>query len=144
LSEAINTRYRRCPKPSTTGLVRWNFADVTGLNLESYRPTSFTLIVMTGRSAFVPMRRRLRMEVRIIERCESHLLVARDKEFVIIERRNNRLYNCHGHAREGIPEHDLSAIQEIVDEGDWTDEATARAAFQDVIARGNELSERMR
>lgn len=84
------------------------------------------------------------MKATVIEEGGSHLLIARGSRFVVVERRNNRLYNCHGGKRDGIAADDLSAIVEIVDETDWVDEAVARRAFTEAVSRGTELAQRMR
>ena len=80
----------------------------------------------------------------IVEEGGSLLLVAQGSRFAVIERRNNRLYNCHGGKRDGIAADNLAAIEEIVDETDWVNETAARRAFNEVVSRGTELSERMR
>ena len=84
------------------------------------------------------------MTATIMDERGTHLLIARGDRFVIVERRNNRLYNCHSGKRDGIPVDDLSAIATVVDETDWVDEATARKAFDDITSRGTDLAERMR
>ena len=84
------------------------------------------------------------MTVSIIEQSAgTHVLVARGDRFAIVERRNNRFYSCHAGKRDGVAADDLSAISKVVDETDWVDEATARAAFAEVICRGTDLAERM-
>ena len=84
------------------------------------------------------------MTISIIEQSGgTHLLVARGSQFAIVERRNNRFYNCHAGKRDGVAADNLSAISEVVNETDWVDEATARAAFDEVISRGTGLAERM-
>ncbi|MDQ2802473.1 MAG: hypothetical protein M3Y41_07235 [Pseudomonadota bacterium] len=84
------------------------------------------------------------MNATIVAEKGTHLLIARGDRFVVVERRNNRLYNCHGGQRDGIAADDLSAIAEIVDETDWVDEAAARRAFSEAGSRGIELAEHMR
>src|SRR3954466_12860899 len=54
---------------------------------------------------------------------------------------NNRFYSCHAGKRDGVAADNLSGISEAVDETDWVDEATARAAFDEVISRGTGLAE---
>jgi len=83
------------------------------------------------------------MDVTIIADQGTHLLIGRGGRFAIVERRNNRLYNCHGGKRDGIPLEDLHAVSAILDESDWTDKATAQAAFDEVISRGTQLAQRM-
>jgi hypothetical protein len=83
------------------------------------------------------------MNATIVEEKGTHLLIARGGRFAIIERRNNRLYNCHGGKRDGIAADDLSAVAEIVDEADWVDEAAARKAFSEACSRGTDLAERL-
>ena len=84
------------------------------------------------------------MNATIVEEKGTHLLIRRGDRFTIIERRNNRLYNCHGGKRDGIAADDLSVLAEIVDEADWVDEAVARGAFNEAGSRGTDLAERMR
>ena len=83
------------------------------------------------------------MTATIVEERGTHLLVARGGRFAIVERRNGRLYNCHGGKRDGIAADDLSAIAEVVDEADWVEEAAARRALDEVASRGADLAERM-
>ena len=80
----------------------------------------------------------------IVEETGTHLLIRRGDRFTIIERRNNRLYNCHGGKRDGTAADDLSTLAEIMDEADWVDEAVARQAFNEAGSRGTDLAERMR
>ena len=42
------------------------------------------------------------MKVSFVEESGSHLLLTRGDRFAIVERRNNRLYNCHDGKRDGI------------------------------------------
>ena len=49
-----------------------------------------------------------------------------------------------GGKRDGIAADNLAAIEEIVDETDWVNETAARRAFNEVVSRGTELSERIR
>jgi hypothetical protein len=83
------------------------------------------------------------MDVTIVADEGTHLLIAQDSKFAIVERRNNHLYNCHDGKRVGIPLSDLSAIAQILDESDWIDKVAAQAAFNEVIARETQLAERM-
>jgi hypothetical protein len=83
------------------------------------------------------------MNATIVEEKGTHLLIRRGNHFAIIERRNNRLYNCHGGKRGGIAADDLSVLAEIVDEADWVDEAVAKRAFNEAGSRGTDLAERL-
>jgi hypothetical protein len=83
------------------------------------------------------------MDVTINSEEGTHLLIACGDRFAVIERRNNRLYNCHDGKRDGIPLDNLPAIWKILDERDWTDKATAQAAFNEVVARWTQLAQRM-
>jgi hypothetical protein len=83
------------------------------------------------------------MNATIVEEKGTHLLIRHGDRFAIIERRNNRLYNCHGGKRDGIAADNLSALAEIVDEADWVDEAVAKRAFNEAGSRGTDLAERM-
>ena len=83
------------------------------------------------------------MDVTIVAEHETHLLIAQGDRFAVIERRNNQLYNCHDGQRVGIPLDELASVSKILDENDWTDRATAQAAFNEVVARGTQLAQRM-
>ncbi|MDQ2804805.1 MAG: hypothetical protein M3Y41_19815 [Pseudomonadota bacterium] len=82
----------------------------------------------------------------IVEETGGYLLLGRGDgfSFAVVEKRTNRLYNCHDDKREGIAADDLSLIPEIVDESDWVDEATARAELSEVVSRWTEHAERLR
>jgi hypothetical protein len=90
------------------------------------------------------------MGVIIVAEKENYLLVARGNRIargnrvVVLERRNNQLYNCHCGKRGGIPADDLSGLSEIVDEGDWVDLPTGYAAFEEAVAQWSHLAEHMR
>lgn len=84
------------------------------------------------------------MDVTIAAENGSYLLVARADRFVVVEKRNNRLFNCHDDNRAGLPLDDLAAISGIVDEDDWVDEATARKALDEAVSRWTQLSDHMR
>jgi hypothetical protein len=84
------------------------------------------------------------METTVAEERGNYLLLARGERFVIVERRNDRLYNCHDEERDGIAADDLSDISKIVDEQDWTDEPAARAALDEAASRWTDLAEHMR
>jgi hypothetical protein len=84
------------------------------------------------------------MNATIAEEKGTHMLIARGDRFAVVERRNNRLHNCHGGKRDGIAADDLSAIAEIVDESDWVDEEAARRAFSEAGSRGTDFAEHMR
>jgi hypothetical protein len=80
--------------------------------------------------------------VRIMEERAPYLLLARDDRFAVVERRNGRLYNLHGHDRGPAPMTDAGALS-IVGR-DWCDEWTARRMFSDIVGRYAELAERLR
>jgi len=84
------------------------------------------------------------MNVIIVEEQGTHLLISRGDRFAVVERRNNRVYNCHDGKRDSIPLADLSIITKILDQRDWTDQATAQATFDKVRTRWTELSQHMR
>lgn len=83
------------------------------------------------------------MAVTIVADQGTHLLICQDNRFAIVERRNNRLYNCHDEKRDGIPLDRIADIGTILQAGDWADQASAQTAFDEIIARGTQLSERM-
>lgn len=84
------------------------------------------------------------MSINVVAEAGTHLMIGQDNKFAIVERRNNQLYNCHGGQRDGIPADQMSEIGKILDASDWTDEATARAAFEEITSRGTQLSQTMR
>ena len=84
------------------------------------------------------------METTIVDEKGTHILIRRGNRFAIIERRNNRFYNCHSGKRNGIAADDLSAIGALLDDADWVEEDTARQAFNEVVFQGTELAEKMR
>jgi hypothetical protein len=84
------------------------------------------------------------LNVIIVEEQGTHLLIGHGDRFAVVERRNNRLYNCHDGKRDSIPLADLSLITKILDQRDWADQATAQATFDKVRTRWTELSQHMR
>ena len=84
------------------------------------------------------------METVIVEDRGNYLLLARGEHFAVVEKRNGQLYNCHDERRDGIAADELSRVTQIVDEQDWVDKSTARAALEEAVARWTELAERMR
>jgi hypothetical protein len=83
------------------------------------------------------------MSVTIVAQQGSHLLIANQERYAVIERRQDRYYNCHAAARAGIPASALSEIGTILASGDWTDRDTAQVAFDAITQRGTELAQRM-
>jgi hypothetical protein len=83
------------------------------------------------------------MDVIIVAEHGTHLLVGQGERFAVIERRNNKLYSCHDGKRDGIPLADLAAVAKILDRSDWTNKAIAQAKFDEVVARGEQLAQRM-
>lgn len=83
------------------------------------------------------------MDVIIVAEQGTHLIIGQGERFAVVERRNSKLYSCHDGAREGIPLDDLSLIGNILNEGDWTDKATAQAKLNEIAERGAQLAQRM-
>jgi len=81
------------------------------------------------------------MAVTIVAEHGTHLLIADGERYAVIERRQDRFYNCHDEKR--TPVDTLSGVAGILDERDWADRDSARAAFDAVIQRGNDLAQRM-
>ena len=79
-------------------------------------------------------------DIAVAERRGSHCLVRRDCRFAVVECRNARIYRLGG-ARRGFPE-TATGIAAAVGE-DWTDEATARRLFGDIVQRGESLAQRL-
>ena len=82
------------------------------------------------------------MKITVVADQGTHLLISNGDRFAVIERRNDRFYNCHDDSRDGAK--DISAVEQILDGGDWIDEADARQTFDAVVDRGTELAQRMR
>ncbi len=83
------------------------------------------------------------MDVIIVAEHGTHLLIGQGDRFAVVERRNNKLYSCHDGKRDGIPLDDLPNVASILTRSDWTNRATAQAKFDEVIARGTDLAQRM-
>ncbi len=83
------------------------------------------------------------MTVTIVADHGTHLMITDQSRYAVIERRNGHFYSCHDGERQGVATLDDSSIEKILGHGDWTDRETAQAAFDEVIARGNELAQRM-
>jgi hypothetical protein len=83
------------------------------------------------------------MPVSIVADQGTHLLIADGDRYAVIERHEDRFYNCHSEQRAGVPATDLSAVGQVPDDSDWTAQATAEATFRDVVARGTQLARRM-
>jgi hypothetical protein len=81
------------------------------------------------------------MAVTIVAEHGTHLLIADGERYAVIERRQDRFYNCHDGKR--TPVDALSDVAGILDERDWTDRDSARATFDAVIQRGTDLARRM-
>jgi hypothetical protein len=81
------------------------------------------------------------MDVTIVADEGSHVLIAHGDRYAVVERRAGHFYNCHDEKRGAAA--DLSAIGDVLDDSDWTDEGAAQATFNDVIDRGKELAQRM-
>ena len=84
------------------------------------------------------------MNATIIAEGGSYLLISRGGRFAVVERRNHHFYNCHGGKRHGTATDDLSTIEQVVDETDWVNEASARRDFREVVSRYTEPAEHMR
>jgi hypothetical protein len=83
------------------------------------------------------------MAVTIIAQRGTHLLIADESHYAVIEQRDDRLYNCHDSRRAGVPANDLSSVGRILDDGDWSDKETAQTRFDAVVERGVQLAQRM-
>ena len=82
------------------------------------------------------------MGIVVVADQDTHLLISDDQHYAVVERRNGRFYNCHDSKRDGVP--DISAVGQVLGRSDWTDEATARATFDDVVDRGVRLAQKIR
>jgi len=83
------------------------------------------------------------MNVWVLEDREGYLLLQRpDGRCAVIERRAGHFYTLHGRNRHGVP-CDLTLIETIIDEGDWTHEHTARSTMDFAVERGEELAQRI-
>jgi hypothetical protein len=84
------------------------------------------------------------MTITVVTDQATHLLITNGTRYAVIERRNNRLYNCHDTQRAGIAAKDIAAIDQILDTDDWTDRETAQQTFKSITDRGAALAEHMR
>jgi len=88
-------------------------------------------------------RRKRDMSVIIVAEHGTHLLISQGERFAVVERRNNKLYSCQDGKRDGIPLDDLPKIASILNRSEWTDRTAAQAKFDEVVARGTDLAQRM-
>ncbi|HZS81299.1 MAG TPA: hypothetical protein VFA50_00390 [Stellaceae bacterium] len=77
----------------------------------------------------------------IVAESGSLLMVRHGARFAVIERRNGRLYGLGKDRRDGFPA-TADGILAAAGTG-WSDEATARARFDDAVARGEALAQRL-
>ena len=80
-------------------------------------------------------------DIDIVEQRGSHLLVARDGRFAVVERRNGRIYDIRGNGRRDFDD-TADGMTAAIGDG-WTDEASARRLFDDATARGDSLARRL-
>jgi hypothetical protein len=83
------------------------------------------------------------MAVTIITQQGTHLLIADDSRYAVIEQRGDYFYNCHDSERAGMPANDLSSVGAILGDADWSDKETAQTTFDAVVERGVQLAQRM-
>lgn len=79
--------------------------------------------------------------VRVIEERGSHLLVASDVGYAVVERRNGMLYRGDGGARRGFPDTPDGLAAAVG--GGWRDEADARRELAQITERGEELAKKI-
>jgi len=79
--------------------------------------------------------------VHIVEERAPYLLLARGRQFAVVERRNGQLYSLSGGRRVPAPMTDEGAV-ELIGSG-WSDEIRARRTFEEVVSRYTELAERL-
>jgi hypothetical protein len=79
--------------------------------------------------------------ITIRQRHGSHLLVERDGRWSIVERRDDGLYSVDAEARQGHPDDEQGMAAAAA--ATWSDEATAKARFQDIVARGEALARKI-
>jgi hypothetical protein len=79
----------------------------------------------------------------IVEQRGSFLLIRRDHQFAVVERRGGHIYSLHDGIREPYPEAP-SGIAAAVGRHGWQDEAEARRTFKDLVQRGEQLAQRLR
>ena len=83
------------------------------------------------------------MTISIVADQGTHLLIADGKRYAVVERRNDRFYNCHGDKRSDAAVDDVATIGQILDESDWTEKAAAKQTFDQIIERGNQLAQKL-
>jgi hypothetical protein len=81
-------------------------------------------------------------DIRVVEIRGSHLLIAREGRFAVVERRNGRLYGTGGGDRRAHPE-TPTGMAAAGDETGWTDEAGARQSLAAIAERGDELARKI-
>ena len=78
----------------------------------------------------------------VVEERGTHLLVRRDGQFAVVERRTGRVYAVRDGARDGHRD-DLGGIAEAAAETGWADETPARRRFEELTRRGEDLAKRI-
>jgi hypothetical protein len=79
----------------------------------------------------------------IVEQRGSFLLIRRDDQFAVVERRAGHVYSLHDGIREPYPDAP-SGIAAAVGRHGWHDEAEARQTFEELAQRGDQLAQRLR
>ena len=80
-------------------------------------------------------------DIGIVEERGSHWLVCRGRRFAVVECRDGKIYNLRSGNRRAFA-NTAEGIASAVGE-DWTDEASARRAFDDIAQRGEGLAQRI-
>jgi hypothetical protein len=78
----------------------------------------------------------------VVEQRGTHLLVQRDGQFAVVERRDDRVYSVRDSARDGQPD-TLEGIAAAATESGWQDETPTRRLFDDLTRRGDDLAKRI-
>jgi hypothetical protein len=77
--------------------------------------------------------------ITIRQRHGSHLLIERDGRWGIVERRDDGLYGVAPEARQAYADDD----EGMEAAADWSDEATTKSRFQEIVARGEALARKI-
>jgi hypothetical protein len=83
------------------------------------------------------------MQATVVADQGTHLLITDGARFAVVERRAGHFNNCHGDSRSATTVDSLAEVEKILDNNDWKDRQTAQTEFDEIVARGNDLAQRM-
>jgi hypothetical protein len=80
---------------------------------------------------------------RIVAEAGSFRLIAQGDRYAVVEARDGMVYGLRPEGQRPSAEDGPDGMGTVVAPGDWTDEATARALFRDLVATGERLARRL-